>query len=331
MPTYGLAPLHTRCPDLAVAETRTFRLRNPEPLLPDDDYGFDEYYCTDPGCDCRRALICVVRRGAPGQILCAINFGWESEEFYRGKFSFMEPEEIDDAVADVTAGALDPHHSRGEGPELLLACFHDMIAGDPDYVARLGRHYAAFRAAESSVPPDEETREEPPPPAPASKASKVKKISEKRRARFDDIAGRISEFGERHLDEDLTSFALELWARVCQKRDAACERGKPEVWAASVVHVIARLNFLYDRSQPVHISLDDTCDHFGTKKTTVGNKATQIERSLKLNAHAEPGLCRRELVEKFTMVRSPEGMVMPFNLAKEQGFLPPDMEVEDLW
>ena len=328
MATHGMAPLFTRCPELAGAETRIIRIRNSETTLPDDEYALTEYYCEDPSCDCRRALICVQRKASPRQILCAINFGWESEAFYVEKFSFMPRDEALDMARDIVSGELDPFNPQCEGAEFLLDCFRDIVKSDPSYVTRLGHHYTAFRKLGPSEQRQEALHEDP-------EKSKVKpgaiKIPKKHRARFDTIAALIIGFGERELDEELTGFALELWARVCRTRDNSCERGKPEVWAASVVHVIARMNFLYDRSQPGSIHFDDICDYFATKKTTVGNKATQIERRLKLPQRGEPGLCRRKLLEAFTMVRSPEGMVMPFRQAKELGYLPPDMQVEELW
>jgi len=158
----------------------------------------------------------------------------------------------------------------------------------------------------------------------------TKSIPTDRRKRFDEINRLIEGFGQEHLGSELTGFACELWRRVCRKRDGACMRGKAEVWAATAVHVIARMNFLFDRSQPRHLTFDTICDHFGVKKTTVGNKATQIERALRLDSHAEPGLCRAEIADKFTMVRSPDGMVMPLLMAKELGYLPPDITAADL-
>src|SRR6266571_1780757 len=87
-------------------------------------------------------------------------------------------------------------------------------------------------------------------------------ISSGRRERFDEVAGLIEQFGQQHLDAELTGFAIELWERLCRRKAPDCLFGKPSVWAASVTHVIARMNFLFDRSQPVHLALDTICDFF---------------------------------------------------------------------
>ena len=151
-----------------------------------------------------------------------------------------------------------------------------------------------------------------------------------RRERFDEVAGLIEQFGQQHLDAELTGFAIELWKRVCRRKVPDCLFGKPSVWAASVTHVIARMNFLFDRGQPVHLTFGTICDFFQTSKNTVGGKATEIERTLRLGQHNEPGLCRTELLETFTYVRLSNGMVLSWQMAKQMGYLPAGARPEDL-
>lgn len=156
------------------------------------------------------------------------------------------------------------------------------------------------------------------------------RIPKAHRERFGEVVDLLRQFGEKHLDAELTGFVIELWTRICRRKAPDCLRGKPEVWAASATHVIARMNFLFDRSQPVHLTFDTICDTFQTNKTTVGGKATQIERMLQLRRHSGPGLCRTELLESFTNVRLANGMVLSFKMAKQMGYVPADARIEDL-
>ncbi len=156
------------------------------------------------------------------------------------------------------------------------------------------------------------------------------RIPPERRARFDEVAVLINQFGQLHLDAELTGFAIELWKRICRRKAPDCTRGKPAVWAASVAHVIARMNFLFDRDQPVHLTFDTLCAFFQTNKTTIGSKATEIERTLRLRQHSEPGLCRNELVESFANVRLSNGMVLSWGTAMKMGYLPPNAKISDL-
>jgi hypothetical protein len=157
-----------------------------------------------------------------------------------------------------------------------------------------------------------------------AEAKHIPGLASEKQERFCEVAASITTFGAAHLDAELTGFALELWKRICRLKRLDCRRGGPNIWAASVTHVIARMNFLFDKSQPVHLTFDTICDFFQVKKTTVGSKAGEIERTLRLHQHSEPGLCRSSLVEAFTMVQLSNGMVMPLDMAKQMGLLPPN-------
>jgi len=156
------------------------------------------------------------------------------------------------------------------------------------------------------------------------------RIPSDRRARFDEVAALLEQFGNQHLDAELTGFTLDLWRRLCRRKAPDCLRGQPAVWAASVIHVIARMNFLFDRAQPVHLTFDTICGFFQCGKNTVGGKATTIERTLRLRPHSEPGLCRSSFMESFTMVQLANGLVLPWQMARQMGYLPPDAKPEDL-
>ena len=149
-------------------------------------------------------------------------------------------------------------------------------------------------------------------------------VAEEKQERFCEVSASITRFGAAHLDLELTGFALDLWKRICRLKRLDCRRGDPNVWAASVTHVIARMNFLFDRSQPVHLTFDTICEFFHVKKTTVGGKASEIERILRLRQHSESGLCRSDLVDTFTDVQLPNGIVVSLKMAKQMGLLPPD-------
>ena len=149
-----------------------------------------------------------------------------------------------------------------------------------------------------------------------------------KQVRYGEVAARLADFGAAHLDPELTGFTMALWQRVCRLKRIDCRRGDPGVWAASVIHVIARMNFLFDRSQSVHLTFDAICDFFQVKKTTVGCKASEIERTLRLRQHSEPGLCRREFVDTFTTVQLSNGMLVSLEMAKSMGLLPLDARPE---
>ena len=95
-----------------------------------------------------------------------------------------------------------------------------------------------------------------------------------------------------------------------------------------MVHVIARMNFLFDRNQPGHVTFDAICGSFQANKTTVGSKATEIERALRLRQHSEPGLCRSKFIDSFTTVQLSNGILVSLQMAKQMGLVPPDATPE---
>jgi len=131
--------------------------------------------------------------------------------------------------------------------------------------------------------------------------------------RLNEIKDLVLAFCEEHLDEELYGYALELCDMLGRKRKISITRGKKEIWAASIIYVIARLNFLFDPESELFISADTVCDFFSTKKSTIGNKATQIEKACNLGLGAE-GLCSPDITDALTLVELPSGLVVPKNM-----------------
>ncbi len=327
--------LHSVLPGLARREVGCIHheiasAQGPASDLPAGDYVLVEFYCEDLNCDCRRVFVQVMPRHEPGKVLASINWGWEPESFYRTRMPY-DPE----APREVVQGSLDPINTQSEHSKQLLALFQQHILSE-SYRDQVRRHCELFREEISRRQRPSRATGAPAgqgdsaPTASTAPKARQHRIPSAHEERFKEVAALIEQFGQNHLDAELTGFVIELWARVCRRKAGDCLRGKAAVWAATVTHVIARMNFLFDRSQPVHLTFDTICSYFGTNKTTVGSKATEIERTLHLKQHSEPGLCRREFVETFTNVRLSNGMVISWEMAKQMGYIPPDARVEDL-
>ncbi|MCI0588336.1 MAG: hypothetical protein L0323_16010, partial [Planctomycetes bacterium] len=134
--------LHARLPDLAERETRSVRTFPGNSWgLPPKTFFLHEMYCNEEGCDCRRVFFCVV--SSPGRRLEAvIAYGWETPAFYARWLRDADPED----VAEMKGPALNlgsPQTSLAPG---LVRMVSDTLLRDGAYVARLKRHYAAFKA-----------------------------------------------------------------------------------------------------------------------------------------------------------------------------------------
>lgn len=143
---------------------------------------------------------------------------------------------------------------------------------------------------------------------------------EKKQERAEDISNLINEFCNRYLNDDLQGYAMKLLERLTRKRTYSITSGRIEIWASAIIWVIARLNFLFNSQNSNNISTDTICDFFDTKKSTVGNKATDIEKACKIRM-GEEGLCNSEISDSLSLVQLPNGIVLTKRMAKEAGLL----------
>jgi hypothetical protein len=131
-----------------------------------------------------------------------------------------------------------------------------------------------------------------------------------KKQRLDEIKELVLAFCDEHLNEELAGYALKLCETLGRKQKISITRGRKEIWAASIIYVIARLNFLFDPENEFFLSADTICDFFGSKKSTVGSKATQIEKICNLGLGAE-GFCSPEISDALTLVELPNGLIIP--------------------
>lgn len=131
-----------------------------------------------------------------------------------------------------------------------------------------------------------------------------------------EIGAQIERFSELHLDDELRGFCLKLCNMLKKNNNLDISRGKPEIWAASIIYVIARLNFLFDKRNEYFLEADTICNFFGTKKSTTGNKATVIEKACNLGMGAE-GFCRLEISDMMTVVELDNSMIVPRNMLQD--------------
>jgi len=84
-------------------------------------------------------------------------------------------------------------------------------------------------------------------------------------------------FCDQKLNDDYYQLCEKLIKKLGRKRDVPFKSGKIEIWAAAVVYVIGSINFLFDKSFEPYITAKQINEYFGTKNSTVSNKARQIK------------------------------------------------------
>ena len=126
----------------------------------------------------------------------------------------------------------------------------------------------------------------------------------------------VESFCKLYLTGELTACALRLCDKLGRIRKLDIARGKKEIWAASIVYVIARVNFLFDKANDDFLTSEIICDFFNTKKTTTGNKATTIEKTLNIGI-GDTNYCTTEIIESFSFVETPDGFILPQKMAND--------------
>lgn len=131
-----------------------------------------------------------------------------------------------------------------------------------------------------------------------------------------EVSELVESFCKRYFTGELTACALRLCDKLGCIRKLDITRGNKEIWAASIVYVIARVNFLFDKANNNFITADIICDFFDTKKTTTGNKATNIEKALNIGI-GDTNYCTTEIIESFSFVDTSGGFILPQKMANE--------------
>jgi hypothetical protein len=73
----------------------------------------------------------------------------------------------------------------------------------------------------------------------------------------------MQDFCEQRLNNEYAGFAHKLCDKIVRKRNLDITRGSNEIWAASIIFVIARLNFLFDTENENYLTSDEICDFSG--------------------------------------------------------------------
>ncbi len=99
---------------------------------------------------------------------------------------------------------------------------------------------------------------------------------EKTKIRQEQLIELVSTFCDDKLDDEYKHLSIKLVEKMGRKHDVPFKRGKLDIWASAVIYALGQINFLFDASFEPHSTPDEICDYFGTKKSTVSDKARKI-------------------------------------------------------
>ena len=82
---------------------------------------------------------------------------------------------------------------------------------------------------------------------------KLPKVPENVSTTFNDICSIMAALCKEKLSDEYFHLGVELAAKIAHKRLSPFLSGHPKTWAAGIIHALGLVNFLFDKSQPVHL------------------------------------------------------------------------------
>lgn len=151
------------------------------------------------------------------------------------------------------------------------------------------------------------------------------------RPTFEATVALTDPFCKERLSDEYAQLCRKLTAALCRKRPSPLLSGNVSSWACAVVYTIGSLNFLFDKSQPLHMSADELSAAFGIAKSTAGNKSKGIREALRIK-HLDWHWCLPSKLEEYPLAWTIEvnGLIvdarrMPQEIQEEafrKGFIP---------
>lgn len=89
-------------------------------------------------------------------------------------------------------------------------------------------------------------------------------------------------FSHQHLNSEYDEVIEKLILKMSRKREVPFLTGKIEIWAASVIHALGTINFLFDKTNEPYVSVQDINSFFGTKQSTTSQKSKIIRDMFKM-------------------------------------------------
>ena len=112
-------------------------------------------------------------------------------------------------------------------------------------------------------------------------------IPKKMQVKYDEIVAMTDAFCQEHLTAEYAEMCQKLAGKLARKRPSPLLQGRTKTWYGAIIYTIARVNFLFDRSQELHFSPKELSALMGVNQTTVSGKTKQIMDMFKIG-HFEP-------------------------------------------
>ncbi|MCD8369782.1 MAG: DUF6398 domain-containing protein [Clostridiales bacterium] len=100
---------------------------------------------------------------------------------------------------------------------------------------------------------------------------------------YDDISALLTDYSKNYVNEEYESLYLHAFEKLCRKRPSPLKTGRRNTWAAGIVYAIGSNNFIFDKSQKIHMTAKEIAEPFGVAVSTASSKAAEIKKLLKID------------------------------------------------
>jgi len=108
-------------------------------------------------------------------------------------------------------------------------------------------------------------------------------IPKEMQGKYNEIAALIIEFCDKKLNDDYKSLCLRLLEKLCRKRQSPLLSGRAHTWAAGIVYAIGSNNFIFDKTQKLHLTASELVAPFGVSSSTASGKAAELKKMFKID------------------------------------------------
>ncbi len=141
----------------------------------------------------------------------------------------------------------------------------------------------------------------------------------------------VTNYCNKNLDNDYLKICTKVILDILKKDKSVFERGKPEIWAASIVWAVGSENFLSDKSFQPYAMLSDVCDFFSVNSSTVGQKSRKIKDMLDISIGNPKYRLPNSEFGNFldSLVTTKDGLILPRDMIEDSDKEDREVEVID--
>ena len=100
------------------------------------------------------------------------------------------------------------------------------------------------------------------------RSSHSERVPNKMKKQYDAIVARTDAICTEHMDGRFAQLARFAAAALARKRPSPLEHGRANTWACGIVYALCYVNFLFEKGQPYHITVEELCEAFGVAEST---------------------------------------------------------------